>query len=108
MSAEAPGESSRLPWTVVPSRYEIRIEPDLGSGTFAGAERVEVNVREPVREIVLNAAELVILEVSIQDGRGVTLPGTARSRRRRSGPASSFPRRYLPAHGNSPSPSAAA
>jgi puromycin-sensitive aminopeptidase len=77
MDAEAPGESYRLPWTVVPSRYEIRIEPDLGSGTFAGAERVEVNVREPVREIVLNAAELVILEVSIQDGRGVTLPGTA-------------------------------
>jgi puromycin-sensitive aminopeptidase len=69
--------SYRLPSTVVPSRYEIRLEPDLPSGTFAGDETVEVTVQEPVSEIVLNAAELAIQEVSIQDSRGALLRGTA-------------------------------
>ena len=67
----------RLPRSVVPGRYEIRLEPDLPSGTFAGAETIEVMVREPVSEIVLNAAELTIQEVTIQDSRGAVLKGTA-------------------------------
>ncbi len=69
--------SYRLPWSVVPSRYEIRIEPDLPSGNFTGAETVEVTLQEPVSEIVLNAAELQIHQVTIQDDRGGVLPGTA-------------------------------
>jgi len=67
---------SRLPSSVVPTRYEIRIEPDLPSGTFAGAETVEVIVKEPVAEIVLNAAELQIQQISIQDRSGRVLAGT--------------------------------
>jgi puromycin-sensitive aminopeptidase len=49
----------------------------LRSFTFAGAETVEVTVRDPVTEIVLNATELEIRAVSIQDSRGKTLRGTA-------------------------------
>ncbi len=60
----------------MPSRYDIRIEPDLAAGTFEGAETVDVTVREPVSEVVLNSAELQIREVTIQDGRGETLTGT--------------------------------
>ncbi len=67
----------RLPRSVVPGRYEIRLEPDLPSGTFAGAETVEVTVQEPVTEIVLNAAELAIQQVTIQNSRGAVLEGTA-------------------------------
>jgi len=70
--------SHRLPWTVVPSRYEIRIEPDLASGTFVGSELIEVAVRESVSEIVMNAADLAFREVSIQDGSGRMLRGEAR------------------------------
>ncbi len=69
--------SYRLPLSVAPGRYEIRIEPDLATGTFAGTETVEVTVKEPVGEIVLNAADLLIEEVAIQDDRGRALPGTA-------------------------------
>ncbi|MBI5628458.1 MAG: M1 family peptidase, partial [Candidatus Rokubacteria bacterium] len=65
----------RLPKTVVPERYEIRLEPDLERFTFAGEETVAVTVREPVTEIVLNAADLEVRQASIRNGEGVTLPG---------------------------------
>ena len=50
----------RLPRTVVPSRYDLRLEPDLAAATFAGRVDIAVTVHEPVEEIVLNAAELRI------------------------------------------------
>jgi hypothetical protein len=42
----------RLPTTVIPERYEIRLTPDLAAATFAGEERVFLQVREPVRQFV--------------------------------------------------------
>ena len=69
--------SHRLPTTVVPSRYDIRLEPDLQAGTFAGEETVTVTVREPVDEILLNAAELSIRSVAVEGPDGHTLEGTA-------------------------------
>ena len=50
----------RLPRTVVPRRYELRLEPDLEAFSFAGTVGVDIDVVEPVGEIVLNAAELEI------------------------------------------------
>jgi hypothetical protein len=38
----------RLPTSVVPSRYEIRLTPDLDAASFAGEETVTVTVRESV------------------------------------------------------------
>ena len=70
--------SYRLPLSAAPVRYEIRIEPDLHAGTFTGSETIQLTVREPVDEIVLNAADLTIGEVTIQDDRGSILRGTAR------------------------------
>ncbi|HVS39951.1 MAG TPA: M1 family metallopeptidase [Gemmataceae bacterium] len=56
----------RLPRTVVPSRYDIRLEPDLAAATFAGRVTIAVTVHEPVEEIVLNAAELCIKEAAAE------------------------------------------
>jgi puromycin-sensitive aminopeptidase len=60
----------RLPRTVVPSRYDIRLEPDLTTLTFHGEETIAVSVAEPVGEIVLNAVELAVDEAVVVDARG--------------------------------------
>jgi puromycin-sensitive aminopeptidase len=69
--------SYRLPTTVVPSRYDIRLEPDLEKATFAGEETITVTVREPVSEILLNAAELEIASVAAEGPGGAVVQGTA-------------------------------
>ena len=45
----------RLPTTVLPSRYDIRLEPDLAAASFAGQVVISLDVRAPVTEVVLNA-----------------------------------------------------
>jgi len=65
----------RLPTTVSPDRYAIRLTPDLGTWRFAGEETVTVQIHQPVREIVVNAAELEILTVTLKDARGQVHPG---------------------------------
>jgi puromycin-sensitive aminopeptidase len=60
----------RLPCTVVPSRYEIELEPDLARGKFRGRETVDVTVRETLQEIILNAADLEIQTASIRSECG--------------------------------------
>ena len=60
----------RLPTTVIPERYEIKLTPDLSAATFAGEEKVFVQVLEPVRQVVVNAAELEFQAVSIKGPGG--------------------------------------
>lgn len=62
--------SYRLPDTVRPERYQLRLIPDLAAFTFKGEETIEVFIREPVEEIVLNAIELVIHAVRIDSSEG--------------------------------------
>ncbi len=68
---------NRLPRTVLPIRYDMRIETDLTASRFVGQETVEVIVQESVAEIVLNAAELEIRAVAIANEAGRRLEGTA-------------------------------
>ena len=67
----------RLPANVVPSRYDIRLEPDLEAATFSGEETVAITVKEPVSEIVLNAAEIAIQAVRVQTADGTVVEGAA-------------------------------
>jgi len=66
----------RLPRTVTPGRYQVRLEPDLDGAAFAGSVIIEADVVEPVVEIVLHAADLEVDEVSVRlrDGT-VRAPG---------------------------------
>jgi puromycin-sensitive aminopeptidase len=53
----------RLPRHIVPTRYDIRLEPDLTAKTFEGDETISLTVRHPASELVLNAAaDLEMLE----------------------------------------------
>ena len=52
----------RLPRSVVPHHYRIRIEPDLEAATFSGTQQVTLDVARPTDRVVLNAVELDIHE----------------------------------------------
>src|SRR5213083_601429 len=75
----------KLPKEVVPTDYSIRIVPNIdksasrtdssrGELTFTGTETVKLNVRGPVHQLILNALELEITEVSLD---GKQLPKSA-------------------------------
>ena len=65
----------RLPRHVTPTRYELRLEPDLDNRTFAGHVTITVTVHEPTSEILLNAAELEVTSARMTDIRGITEKG---------------------------------
>ena len=66
----------RLPRTVIPSHYELTLTPDLVAATFGGRVIVDVHVMEPVNEIVLNTAELVLRDVVLSNAAGQRLEAT--------------------------------
>src|SRR5436309_9048032 len=78
MSAEKPfsfkDTPGKLPKNVVPTDYSIRIVPNIDKFAFTGAETVKVKVRSPVRQLVLNALELEIVDASLD---GKALPKSA-------------------------------
>lgn len=59
-STTTPQDPYRLPHHVIPTHYDLRIEPDLSSHSFTGHEVVTLTVVEPTAEIFLNATELDI------------------------------------------------
>ena len=64
----------RLPATVTPERYQLRLTPDLTTWTFGGEVKISIRVHEPAREIMLNAAELEIHSASVRVADGRVLP----------------------------------
>lgn len=63
--ATTPG---KLPKQVVPEEYAVRIATDIEKRKFTGSETVKLNVREPVRQLVLNALEIKITKAAV-DGK---------------------------------------
>lgn len=70
----------RLPRTVLPSRYDVRLDPRLDDATFEGQVRILAHAVEATRVLVLNAEELVIREATVNGHRAETTlsPETAR------------------------------
>ena len=69
----------RLPRPVVPSRYDLRLVPDLVTYTFDGEETISVDVHEATAEVFVNTAELAIVEVRAENAAGERVAGTATS-----------------------------
>ena len=66
----------RLPRTVVPTRYDLVLEPDLGSATFSGTVEIEIDVHERVDEIVVNALDLAIDRATVRTEVGAEIAVT--------------------------------
>ena len=68
--ARTPG---KLPKSIVPLRYAIRIEPRIGKAVLHGSETIEIEVREAVREIVLNSLNLQIDKATLHAAKPIVL-----------------------------------
>ena len=55
----------RLPTTVIPTHYTLKLAPDLKAATFSGEESIDVNLQQPTRSITLNAIEITFQSVTI-------------------------------------------
>lgn len=60
----------RLPRHIIPSRYELRLEPDLVTATFQGRESVTLSVTQATTAIVMNAADLSIDSAVLENDQG--------------------------------------
>ncbi len=65
--------AQRLPQTVQPTHYTLRLAPDLKLATFTGEEWIDVVLAQPARSITLNAIEIQFKTVTTEiDGKPVT------------------------------------
>ena len=55
----------KLPKEVVPQEYAIRIVPDVKKLTFTGSESITIKVRQPVRQLMLNSADIKITRIKV-------------------------------------------
>src|SRR5437879_3270550 len=69
--ADTPGQ---LPKSVVPRHYTLRIAPDLVARTTAGTAIIELEVLQPVTELLLNANELTIDSAALTDNPAAPSP----------------------------------
>ena len=71
-TAEAPFNfdtmPGKLPKTVVPDAYRIDLRPDLKALVFSGDESIDLHVRAPTAEFVLNQAGLALQRAVLEDG----------------------------------------
>lgn len=60
----------RLPRHIVPRRYQLEITPDLTEASFEGLAHIDLEVTAPSREIILNAVNLTLQEVTLTGPEG--------------------------------------
>ncbi len=58
----------RLPRIVVPSHYDIVLEPDLADASFQGSVTIDLDIVEPTATIELHAIELDLRSVTVAQG----------------------------------------
>ncbi|HVN93234.1 MAG TPA: M1 family metallopeptidase [Terracidiphilus sp.] len=57
--------AQRLPTSVIPTHYTLKLTPDLKAATFTCEEAIDVNIAAPTHSITLNAIEIAFQSVTI-------------------------------------------
>jgi aminopeptidase N len=65
-------QAQRLPQTVIPQHYQLKLTPNLKTATFRGSEKLDVVLKQAQDTITLNAAQITFKSVSA-DLHGQTL-----------------------------------
>ena len=63
---------TQLPRTVLPVHYAISIVPDADHATFTAEVKISIDVRQPTRQITLNAADLTFQSAQAASARDKT------------------------------------
>lgn len=66
-----PWTSMRLPKTVFPVHYDLSIHPNLTTLDFSGVVRIQLDVREDTRTVVLHAKQMEVSKVFLLSPEGV-------------------------------------
>ena len=66
-----PWTSMRLPKTVFPVHYDLSIHPNLTTLDFSGVVRIQLDVREDTRTVVLHAKQMQVSKVFLLSSEGV-------------------------------------
>jgi len=66
-AAAPPPDRVILPAEVTPTHYDIRIVPDAAQLSFTASVKIDLEVAQPTRRIVLNAADLKFSKVTLSD-----------------------------------------
>lgn len=59
-------QAQRLPQTVIPEHYQLKLAPYLKTATFTGNEKIKVLLKQPQDAITLNAAQITFTSVTAQ------------------------------------------
>ena len=57
-------QAQRLPQTVTPTHYQLKLAPYLKTATFTGSEKIDVVLKQPQDSITLNAAQITFKSVT--------------------------------------------
>jgi aminopeptidase N/puromycin-sensitive aminopeptidase len=57
--------AQRLPQTVIPSHYQLSLDPSIEQEKFSGSEEIDVSVKTAVNTIVLNSLDLDISKAEV-------------------------------------------
>ncbi|MGA2036785.1 MAG: M1 family metallopeptidase [Acidimicrobiales bacterium] len=68
----------RLPYTIEPHRYDLRLAPDLEAATFSGEVHITATAHESLSEILLNAAELTVVTAVVSGADGRAAPAVVK------------------------------
>jgi len=77
MAAEKSKGRVLLPDSVVPSRYEVKLTPDLERFAFDGVARIEVEVHEATSEVKMHAKELQFVSATFRGAEAGAEEATA-------------------------------
>ena len=66
----------RLPRHVIPTRYDIRLEPDLAAATFSGRVTIALMVKQETQTILLNATDLIVESAGLEGPSGQNIKAT--------------------------------
>ena len=69
--------AQRLPLGAIPEHYDIHLEPDFATDTFAGRVSISVRLTEPTQSIVLNAVDIAFQETTVSAGGAMQMASVA-------------------------------